>query len=210
MRQLPASTSERNVFALGTMTLLVCISSGCTTAVKIGVKLVGEVVHEVDVDKKGERLVGQAPEAADRELGEPLDLLREEGGNRQWRLYSVDMDVFKKFRYVVEVSDNKIQALTKAHLTKSKLDILRKLSLKDKCEGKSPRECEAILQMGPPILAARSEKSGKLVQLYDSGGIEIAGISEPTYCRLWYDEQEVFEDLEIITATSSTKEEPTK
>ena len=114
------------------------------------------------------------------------------------------------FRYVVEVSDNKIQALTKVHLTKSKLDILRKLILEDKCEGKSPQECEAILEMGSPILAARSEKSGKLVQLYDSGGIEIEGISEPTYCRLWYDEREVFEDLEIITATSSTKQEPTE
>ena len=210
MRQLYASTSGRRVIALGSMALLLCVSSGCITAVKIGVKLVGEVVHEVDVDKKGERLVGRPPEAADRELGEPLDLLREEGRDRQWRVYAVDLDILNKFRYVVEVSDNKIQALTKVHLTKSKLDILKKLILKDKCAGRSPPECEAILELGPPILAARSEISGKLVQLYDSGGIEIEGISEPTYCRVWYDEQGVFEDLDIITATSSTKEEPTE
>ena len=144
--------------------------------------------------------------AADEMFGQRLDAFQEVNGTRQWWTYPVDLDVLDKYRYVVEVSDNKIVSLTKVSKGDSKIDIPRRLILKQKVQGKRPKECQAELGLGPPLLTVRSKMTKRLVQLFDAKIFDIPG--DPQYCLLRYDDQDRCEDLEFQEAEASTKKDP--
>lgn len=63
-------------------------------------------------------------------------------------IYPAKLDVLGNQSYVVEVSHNRIVAVSKTEREKSELDIPRKLILEEKVKGKSLRECPALLGMG--------------------------------------------------------------
>lgn len=189
--------------------LLLASAVGCnpiTTGAKLGVRLVGEVIEDEDVKQRGQELVGRPVSAADETFGTPIDEFQEVRSDRRWRAYPVKLDVLGHQRYVTEVRGGKIVSVSKADRSGRKIDIPRALILKEKLEGKSPRECEARLDFGAPLLEARSDKTRRLLQLYDAS--MVTDLGKPHYCLVRFDENDRCDDLEFIAVEASTRENP--
>ncbi len=181
---------------------------GCnpiTTGAKYGVRLVGDVVDDADVKQRGKALVGRPVSAADETFGKPIDVFKDVRSDRRWRTYPVKLDVLGQQRYVVEVVADKVVSVSKAEKSSRKADIPRALILKEKVKGKSPQECEAKLELGKPLLTARSENTRRLVQLYDAG--RMSGFRTPHYCIARFDENDRCNDLEFVAVGASTKKD---
>jgi hypothetical protein len=189
--------------------LLLAAAAGCnpiTTGAKYGVRLVGDVIDDADVKQRGEALVGRPVSAADEMGGKPIDVFKDVQSDRRWRTYPVKLDVLGQQRYVVEVLAGKVVSVSKAEKSGRKVDIPRTFILKEKVKGKSPRECEAKLEFGRPLLAARSENTKRLVQLYDAS--MMTDLGTPHYCIARFDENDCCNDLEFVAVGASTKKNP--
>lgn len=186
----------------------VATTSGCVSAVSVGISLVGRVVDDADVKNHAKELMGKEVAAADERFGERLDTLREVNGLRTWHIYPVtNLNLLGKDRYVVEVRNNKIVAITRAETTSDpKTDVPRALVIASTVNGKSPAECESELDMGKPLLTARSDSTGLLSQTYDGRIIEELGRAH--YCVLRFDEHEKCDKVEFVGVGASTEEEP--
>ncbi len=188
---------------------LLAVAAGCNpvkTGAKLGVRLVGEVIEDVDVKQRAEALVGQPVSAADEVFGPTADVFKEVDSERRWRTYPVKLDLLGQQKYVVEAWAGKIVSISKAEKSGRKVDIPRALILEQKVKGKSPQECAATLDFGQPLLAVRSENSHRLVQLYDAG--MVTDLGTPHYCILRYDGSDRCEDLEFVAVGASTKKDP--
>jgi hypothetical protein len=175
--------------------LLAC-AAGCNpiqTGAKLGVRLAGEVIEDGDVKKRAEALVGRPVSAADEMFGKTIEVWKDVRSDRRWRTYPVKLDVLGHQRYVVEVLADKIVAVSKAEKSSRKVDIPRALILEAKVKGKSPQECQARLDFGSPLLAARSETTHRLVQIYDAG--TVTDLGTPHYCILRFDTNDRCDDL---------------
>jgi hypothetical protein len=195
--------------AVWAIPLLVAFAAGCnpvSTGVKLGVRLVGDVIEDEDVKQRGEALVGRPVSVADEKFGTTIDSFKDVHSDRRWRTYPVKLDVLGHQRYVVEVVAGKIVSVSKADKSSRKLDIPRAIILKEKVKGKSPQECEAKLEFGRPLLAARSENTKRLVQLYDAG--MVTDLGTPHYCILRYDANDRCDELEFMAVGASTKKDP--
>lgn len=202
------STAPRTRAAWAVVVLL-GLSAGCnpiTTGVKYGVRIVGDVIEDEDVKQKGQELVGRPFVAADQAFGARIDEFKDARSDRRWRTYPVKLDVLDRQRYVVETLGGKIVSVSKADKSSRKIDIPRVLILKEKFKGRSPRECEAGLEFGSPVLEVRSTKTRSLVQLYDA--TMMTDLGTPHYCIVRYDEKDRCSDLEFIAIGASTKEDP--
>ena len=191
------------------MPLLLAFSAGCnpiTTGAKYGVRLVGDVIEDGDVKQRGETLVGRPVSVADEMFGQTIDVFKDVHSDRRWRTYPVKLDVLGHQRYVVEVLSNKVVSVSKSEKSSRKVDIPRALILEAKVKGKSPQECEAKLELGKPLLAARSENTKRLVQLYDAS--MITDLGTPHYCIVRFDENDRCDDLEFMAVGASTKKDP--
>jgi hypothetical protein len=191
------------------MPLLLVFAAGCnpvTTGAKLGVRLVGDVVDDDDVKQRGKALVGRPVSAVDEMCGTPIDVFKDVRSDRRWRTYPVKLDVLGRQRYVVEVLAGKVVSVSKAEKSGRKVDIPRALMLKDKVKGKSPQECEAKLELGRPLLAARSEKTKRSVQLYEAG--MVTDLGTPHYCIVRFDPNDRCDDLEFVAVGASTKKDP--
>jgi hypothetical protein len=182
--------------------------SGCISAVGVGISLVGRVVDDADVSEHAEVLIGKDISAADARFGERIDVNREVNGHRAWHIYPVKkLNFLGKDRYVVEVQNNKIVAITRAEIASDpKTDVPRALIIAASVDGKSPAECEKELDLGKPLLTARSDSTGLLSQTYDARLIEALG--RPRYCVLRFDENEKCMKVEFLGVGASTKEKP--
>jgi hypothetical protein len=206
--------SARSGRTLGALALsCACIFSvGCfgdgTAGVGTAINVIGGVVDKADVKDKQKELLGRSPSAADQLLGPSLDVQREVGGRRVWRIYDVEgvTNPLGKDRYVVEVTGGKIRSLSRVETTPdAKIDLPRVALLEGKVKGKSPAECERELEERP-IVSVRSEKTGRLRQLYDGRIIKI--FSKPYYCILKYDAQDLCEDVDFQKVGASTRDDP--
>jgi len=189
--------------------LLLVAAAGCnpiSTGAKLGARLAGDLIEDGDVKQRGDALVGRPVSAADEMFGKPVDVFQDVRSDRRWRTYPVKLDVLGKQRYVVEVFAGKIVSVSKAEKSGRKLDIPRALILKEKVKGKPPQECEAKLELGRPLLAARSETTGRLVQLYDAG--MMTDLGTPHYCVVRFDANDRCDDLEFVAVGASTKKRP--
>ena len=195
--------------AFAFIAVIAAASSGCTTAVSMGMKLVGKAVDSVDVKENREALLGARPAAADEKFGERIDTLRDVNSHRTWQVYPAQFDPLRKDRYVVEVAHEKIVAFSRVEKNPDpKLDIPRALIMESKVKGKPPAECEAALDLGKPLLTVRSDGTGLLSQLYDARLIK--EFSSPHYCILRFDEQELCKDVEFMGVGASTKKDITR
>ena len=189
--------------------LLLASAAGCnpiSTGAKLGVRLVGDVIEDADVKQRGEALVGRPVAAADEMFGKTIDVFKDIHSDRRWRTYPVKLDVLGHQRYVVEVLSNQVVSVSKSEKSSRKVDIPRALILEAKVKGKSPQECEAKLELGKPLLAARSENTKRLVQLYDAS--MITDLGTPHYCIVRFDENDRCDDLEFMAVGASTKKDP--
>jgi len=193
-------------FAVLAMTVLAC---GCSplSAVHWGVKLVGNAVDHVEVKEGEQKLIGRRPSAADEMFGKRTNTLRDVNSDREWLVYPVKLDVLNEYHYVVEVTGNRIVALSKTQKNATpELDIPETLVFKKKAVGRSPAECEAHLGIGKPLLTARSEETGRLSQLYDAQLIKIKGVLKPHHLILRFDAQQKCDKVELVSVVASSKE----
>ena len=201
---------RRSLLRLASYMLLAAIgafSSGCVSAVGIGVKLVGKAVDVADVKKREKELLGARLSAADEMFGKRLDMLRDLNSDRSWVVYPVELDLMGKDRYVVEVAAERIVALSRTEKNSDpKRDFPRALIIKSKIKGKPPTECAAELDMGDPVLTVRSDATGLLSQIYDARHFKELG--SPDYCILRFDRQELCKEVEFLGIGASTKKEP--
>jgi len=192
--------------ACAVLVAIVAVSSGCVSAVSVGGKWVGSVVDRVDVADLEEKLVGGDVAAADAELGERLDKLNDIHSDRAWLVYPARSDPLGKDRYVIEIEQNKIVAISRVEKTPdAKFDIPRALILEGKVKGKPISECEALLDMGKPLVTVRRESTGFLNQLYEGRIIKVGGLH---YCILKFDEKDICEGVEFHGVGASTKDKP--
>ncbi|HPF39779.1 MAG TPA: hypothetical protein P5081_17725 [Phycisphaerae bacterium] len=188
------------------------LATGCfgdgTAGVGTAINVIGGVVDKVDVKDKEKDLLGRSPSAADQMFGAALDTQREVGGRREWRIYDVAgvTNPLDKDRYVVEVTGGRIRSLSRVETTPDiKFDLPRAALLEEKVKGKSPEECRRELEKAP-IVSVRSEKTGRLRQLYDGRVIRI--FSKPYYCILKFDAQDLCEDVDFQKVGASTRKDP--
>ncbi len=204
-----ARDTQKSLWRASACAVLVAImatGSGCVSAVSVGVKLVGSVVDRVDVDDLEEKLVGGDVAAADKELGERIDKLNDVHSERAWLVYPARSDPLGKDRYVIEVRQNRIVAISRVEKTPdAKFDIPRALILEGKVKGKPLSECEALLEMGKPLVTVRRESTGFLNQLYEGRIVKVGGLH---YCILKFDENDTCEAVEFHGVGASTKEKP--
>lgn len=203
---MPSPRTVRILFLMSP----VVVAAGCSpqSAIKYGVKLADAAVDQVEVKDLETKLMGKSPSAADALLGERVDTLRQVGGSRQFLIYKVpiDIDVLTQHRYLVEVVNDRIVAVAKLQKKgRTKLDIARALLLEQKVKGKSPQECQQIIERGKPVLEVRSENTKMLRQLYEARVVEEVG--SPYYCILYFDEQDRCTDLAFVSAEASTKKD---
>ncbi len=183
------------------------LSSGCITAVGIGVNLVGKAVDAADVKEREKELLGANLTAADEMFGKCLDTLRDINSDRSWVIYPVELDLLGNDRYVVEVAAERIVALSRTERNSDpKRDFPRALIIESKIKGKPPRECAAELDMGDPVLTVRSDVTALLSQIYDARHFKELG--SPDYCILRFDEQGLCMGVEFLGIGASTKKEP--
>jgi hypothetical protein len=187
--------------------MFMSLAVGCNSPTGMAVQLVGKAVDSVETQKLGDELIGQPPTAADAKFGQPNDVFAEVGGSRKWRIYPAGtMDVIGNQRYVAEVKRDLISGISKVKLDPSGMDLARKYMFDQKVEGKSPKECEAALDLGPPLLTARSETTGHLAQLYDARIIKEIG--SPKYCRLKFDANHRCIEVHLVDVAASDGNEP--
>jgi hypothetical protein len=201
---------RRSLLRLASCMLLAAMgvfSSGCITAVGIGVNLVGKAVDTTDVKKREKELLGARLSVADEMFGKCLDTLRDLNSDRSWVIYPVELDLLGKDRYVVEVAAERIVALSRTEKNSDpKRDYPRALIIESKIKGKPPKQCAAELDMGDPVLTVRSDATGLLSQIYDARHFKEFG--SPDYCILRFDELGLCKGVEFLGIGASTKKEP--
>jgi hypothetical protein len=176
----------REILALATLSIV--LVAGCnpvTTGIKLGAKVVGDVVDDSETQKLGQQLVGQPPSAADQLLGQRANVLRQVNGNGLWLVYPVKMDPLGMSRYVVAVSKNRIVMVQMVSRDTGKVDLARSLYYYEKVKGKTPADAQTSLGLGPPQLVVVSETTGQMSQLYNASMME--GITGQVYCILRFD-----------------------
>lgn len=182
--------------------MVLTLAAGCSTAVSMGVKMVGKAVDDEEANKMGDALIGQPVAAADAKLGQPEDVLREIGGGRQWRVYPAPMNVLGNQRYVVQAQGGVINAVSKEEVDASGKDLAEKMFYDVKAKGKTPQEAEAALGLGPPLVAAISRKTGQMVEFYQMPSL--TGLSSPKLCRLKFDATGHCTSVDIVDVGGTT------
>jgi hypothetical protein len=191
--------------------LLLLVAAGCssnpaTSVVSIGAKVVGKVVEDEETQKVAAELVGASAGAADARLGNRADTLQDINSPRQWLIYPVKYDVLGNLRYVVEVTGNKVIAVAMVEKGGGELDLPRKLYYEEKVKGKTPPECQAALNMGPPLLTVRSMNTGQYGQLYDARLDK--ELSCPQYCVLRFDDDQRCSGVNVVEVSASSNSNP--
>jgi hypothetical protein len=183
-----------------------CSSNPATSMISIGAKVVGKVVEDEETQKLASELNGAPVSAADEKLGNRADTLQDINGPRQWLIYPVKYDVLGKLRYVVEVANHKIMAVAMVEKGGSELDMPRKLYYEHKVKGKTMRECETDLGMGPPLLTVRSLNTGQHGQLYDARIDK--ELSSPQYLILKYEANQRCSEVDLVEVQASSSPNP--
>lgn len=179
---------------------------GCNSPVGMAVQVVGKVMDDQQAKKLGNELLGKGASSVDASLGQPLDVWRETRGPREWRVYSVGGDILGNERYVAQLTNGKVVGIAKVYIDKTGVDMARKLMLDQKVTGKTPKECEAALGMGPPLVTAKNEKTGMMAQLYN--GQMVQGVGSMQYCRLLFDSSGHCTECKLIDMGGSVGQSP--
>jgi hypothetical protein len=197
------------VFAISCLTTAGC-SDGfnpVTKVAKLGVKVVGDAVHEVDVDKHAKELVGKPVEKADAAFGARIETAVDTQSRREMIVYPVKGDVLGKSRWVVEAEGNRIVALSKVSRDPGGgKDIIKKTQLEKKLKDKTPAEFATEKKFERPVLTLRSRNTGNLIRVYDmTGRMDLLGSK---YCVLRFDGSDRCKEIRLVGIPASTKRDP--
>ena len=202
-----APTCWRGWGRLLPLTLVVVgLGTGCNPykkAIKIGMKVVGDTVNEVDVSEQAKKLVGQPVAAADAAFGTRIRTLEEVTTHREMMTYPVKNDVLGMFRWIVEVENGRIVALAKAQNDPGGgKDVVKKTAMKEMLTGKSPQELQTKEKFKKLVLVLRDRANGNLVRVYDvSGFTDLMGA---VYCVLEFDSADRCKDVRLVGVPASS------
>ena len=183
---------------------------GCTaTPLGMATRLAGQAVNSADVSKKSDELMNASVAECDAALGPPMDIYRSTEPRREWRVYPVANDLLKKHRYVVEINDGRVIAVSKAERHGDVVvDTATYGYFKDKCLGRSPSDCQKNIGQGPPALSAQHVSTGELVQLYDARLVK--DVQRPYYAVLRFGGAGgVCSQINIVGVAASSAKDPT-
>ena len=172
---------------------------GCiTTTVLLTSKLVGDVVIEADVEKRGESLVGESLASADEMFGDRHETLFDTADyDREIVVYPVKGELIGKSWWVIEAYDGKVLALTrKWQGGKSKLE--------KKVMGKGPAECQEAGELEPPIHVLESRGQGTRVRVYEGEASKLCG---QKYEVLRFDTNDLCAGAISVEITGTTKKD---
>lgn len=202
---MTASSIIRTLAVAGLLAGAAFVLSGCAaTPIGMGVKVAGQVVSDVDVKARGDKLLGQPPVAADNMFGMPEDVLESVSDERTWRVYNNAGDPLGLSRYIIEVANNRIIGVTKAQrYSDAAMDAARQLAAQAQVMGATPAQAEARLKMGPPKYTLRSTMTGQLIQLFDATLLNIPGITNPEFCVVRYGPDNRVSRVDLTTASAS-------
>jgi hypothetical protein len=189
--------TKHNMAYIAICSLLLTTGAGCTTAIKIGAKVVGDTVNEVDVDAKSKRLVGQPVKAADAEFGHYIAAYVETRSNRELMTYPVEGDLLSQFRWIIEAEHGKIVAVAKAQNNPDGgKSIIKKVFLEEKVKGKSATEIGADGHFKKLVLVLRNLSTNNLVRVYDTRGLmDLLGAR---YCVLEFDNADKCSEIRLV------------
>lgn len=182
------------------------LAAGCNSPAGMVVQVVGKVVDDQKAKKLAEELMGKRAAVADEKFGQPNDVWKSVNDSREWRVYPVSMDILGNLRYVVQLSHGRIDGIAKVAMDKSGIDLARSLMLDQKVDGKTPSQCESALDMGPPVVTAKSQNSGLMSQLYNAQLVK--GVGSPQYCRLLFDANGRCNECKLIDVSASAGQAP--
>lgn len=194
----------RKYVVIGTCGILLHAACGCVdlAAKVVAARMIGNDVSDEETSQLGLSLVGQPAAAADAKLGPPEDVLHQVGNGETWRIYPVPTDALGNQRYVVRVSGGRITSVSKEQMDALGAEMAMKLHYDEKARGKTPREVERALGMGPPVVTVRSEKSGQLSQYYSAPSQAEPG--GPKFCRVRYDASNHCSAVAMVDGGSSS------
>jgi hypothetical protein len=195
--------------ALGLLSVL--LIGGCsptTSAIKLGAKLVGKAVGHDQAEQWRKELVGHSLSVADAKFGRRVDVYRDVHSANRWVVYDDAKDPLHLHRIIVAERGGIVGAVTKASKFGSpKTSIPEAALYSSKAKGKSPAECETALGLGPPLITARNERTGRLRQVYKAGLIEIKGITSPHYCLVAFGADGRCERVDVVSEKVSSRSE---
>lgn len=187
--------------------LPVCaIATGCnpaSSAVQLGVKVVGDVVNDVDASQKSEELIGGSLTSADAAFGERLRTFQEMESRRLLILYPVKDDVLHMFRWAVESENDEIVALSKLQNDPDGgSDIAEKAVLDAAVKGKSAEDIASNEWFQNLVLTLRDVSNGNMVRVYDAS--IIPNLLGAKYCVLEFDSSDTCQHVRIVGASGSS------
>lgn len=191
------------ISAITISTLLLLGATGCSpsqVAMKVGMYVAGKVVDDADADRLSEKLIGQPESAADAELGKRNDTYDEVNGSLTWISYPLKLDPLNRNQYFVEVRNRRITRIEKLEGA-GEVDMALSTFDKARVHGKTPAECQQILEAGPPELVVRSRNTGNLIQFYN--GKSIAGLGDKKYIILHFDANQKCEKLKVVDVSAA-------
>jgi len=188
---------------------LTALSFGCRAhPATLAIMLIGDLVDDADVAKRQSNLIGKKAAAADSIFGSRLETLVDtKRSTREIVIFPVKGDLLAQSRYIVEVSDNRITAVTKAkHNIDGVEDMVKAKLFELELAGKTPDECAQKKDLGPPIFTFRGQESGNLVQVYDVRNW--TNTRGARYCVVRFDDGNRCDQVKLLGVGASTKKDP--
>lgn len=186
--------------------LLPLVAVGCnpySTAVKLGVRVVGDVVNDEDTAGHARKLIGQPVAAADSTFGKRLRTLEEVRTSRQMITYPVKDDLLNSYRWAVEAENGRIVALAKLQNNPDGgTDIAEKLLLKEIVDGKTLGQVQSHKYFSKRILTLRDSATGDLLRVFDVSNI--TDFMGGRYCVLRFDASNACKEIWLVGCPAST------
>jgi len=175
-------------------------SAGCnpyTTVAKIGIKVVGDVVNDVDTSEKSQQLIGQPASMADAGFGQRIRTLQEVDTPREMIVYPVKDDLLNVFRWAVETENGRIVAVSKLQTNPDGgKDIAEKLLLEAIVLNKPLSEVQSHRYFERVVLVLRDPATSETIRAYDVS--LIPDFMGAKYCVLQFDSAEVCRKLWMV------------
>ncbi len=184
----------------------VLASIGCRALPSsFAIMLIGDVVSDADVQDRAGELIGKPADAADVMFGERLDTIRTKQ-DLSVQIYAVPGDLLEQGRFVVDVHDGEIVALSKTQFNSDGVeDVIKEADLKEKLLGKSPAQCRASANLDPPVFKGQSQRTGEDVFVYDVKNW--TNLRNARYCVLRFKDN-TCQNIRLVGVNATTKDKP--
>ncbi len=196
------------IASLSGVLMLVATGAGCRALpVSYAMMVVGDVVSDIDVKDRQEKLVGKTATAADAMFGKPRAILVDPRRDRRLIVYPVKGDLLGQKRFVVELVEDRIVALSKtSENIDGAEDIIKAAALRDKLLKRTPSECQEAGDFGRPALVLRDQNTWNLVHVYDVRNV--TNLRGARYCVLKFDTDNRCQEVKLVGVAASTKDDP--